>query len=94
MFQSLGDTSKFNLAQILDTLQIAEITLNPSAEKTTIEPDLVADNRTVRQRIASARFSIQVSERTVLKTITRMGEWRKTIQVSERKRLRKNFLDL
>lgn len=82
------------LLQILDILQLAEAVLNPSAEKTNIDPSLVQDTRTVRQRIASARFSIQVGERTVIKTVTRMTEWRQTIQVSERKRLRKNILDL
>lgn len=54
----------------------------------------MSDSRIVRQRIASARFSMQVGERTVIKTITRMGEWRGTIQVSEKKRLRKTILDL
>ncbi|KAJ7454045.1 beach-domain-containing protein [Mycena galericulata] len=80
--------------EILDTLQEAETVLSPSAEKTEIDPNLVSDSRTVRQRIASARFSIQVGERTVVKTMTRMNEWRLTIQSSERKRLRKNVLDL
>jgi hypothetical protein len=78
----------------LDILQDAETVLAPSAEKTEIDPQLVVDSRTVRQRIASARFSIQVGERTVVKTMTRMNEWRLTIQSSERKRLRKNILDL
>ncbi|KAJ7439485.1 beach-domain-containing protein [Mycena latifolia] len=80
--------------EILDILQDAEAVLAPSAEKTEIDPQLVVDSRTVRQRIASARFSIQVGERTVVKTMTRMNEWRLTIQSSERKRLRKNILDL
>ncbi|KAJ6464029.1 beach-domain-containing protein [Mycena sanguinolenta] len=80
--------------EILDILQEAEAVLAPSAEKTEIDPSLVVDSRTVRQRIASARFSIQVGERTVVKTMTRMHEWRLTIQSSERKRLRKNVLDL
>ncbi|KAJ6565477.1 beach-domain-containing protein [Mycena vulgaris] len=80
--------------EILDILQDAESVLAPSAEKTEIDPQLVVDSRTVRQRFASARFSIQVGERTVVKTMTRMNEWRLTIQSSERKRLRKNILDL
>ncbi|KAJ7075426.1 beach-domain-containing protein [Mycena belliarum] len=80
--------------EILDILQDAEAVLAPSAEKTEIDPQLVVDSRTVRQRFASARFSIQVGERTVVKTMTRMNEWRLTIQSSERKRLRKNILDL
>ncbi|KAG7089658.1 hypothetical protein E1B28_011318 [Marasmius oreades] len=80
--------------EILDTLQAAESLTNPTAEKTTIDPELVADTRSIRQRIASARFSLQVGERTVIKIITRMTDWRKTIQASERKRLRKNLLDL
>ncbi|KAJ7201121.1 beach-domain-containing protein [Mycena pura] len=80
--------------EILDVLQEAETVLAPSAEKTQIDPGLVADTRTVRQRFASARFSIQIGDRTVAKTMTRMNEWRLTIQSSERKRLRKNILDL
>ncbi|KAJ8072576.1 beige protein-like 1 [Marasmius tenuissimus] len=80
--------------EILTILQSAETLMNPAAEKTAIDPGLVADKRSVRQRIASARFSLQVGERTVIKTITRMTEWRKTIQDSERKRLRKDLLDL
>ncbi|KAJ7130393.1 beach-domain-containing protein [Mycena epipterygia] len=80
--------------EILDILQDAETVLAPSSEKTEIDPQLVVDSRTVRQRIASARFSIQVGERTVVKTMTRMNEWRLTIQSSERKRLRKTILDL
>ncbi|KAG6816009.1 hypothetical protein H0H87_009501 [Tephrocybe sp. NHM501043] len=80
--------------EILDVIQSADALLNPSAEKLSIDPSLVADTRTVRQRIASARFSMQVGEKTVIKTVARMSEWRKTIQISERKRLRKNVLDL
>ncbi|KAF4607270.1 hypothetical protein EYR38_001331 [Pleurotus pulmonarius] len=80
--------------QILDTMQMAEASINPDAERTAIDPSLVADVRSVRQRIASARLSMQVGERTIMKTVARMQEWRKTIQTSERKRLRKDVLDL
>ncbi|KAF5339895.1 hypothetical protein D9611_009101 [Ephemerocybe angulata] len=80
--------------EILDVLQNADSLLNPTSPTTVIDPNLVADTRSVRQRFASARFSMQVGERTVIKTMTRMAEWRKTIQVSERKRLRKTILDL
>ncbi|KAG5645386.1 hypothetical protein DXG03_006339 [Asterophora parasitica] len=80
--------------EILDTLQKADTVLSPSAEKLSIDPSLVADTRTVRQRFSSARFSMQVGERTIIKTVARMSEWRKTIQISERKRLRKTVLDL
>ncbi|KAF7293071.1 hypothetical protein MIND_01206500 [Mycena indigotica] len=80
--------------EILDILQEAEAILAPSAQKTQIDPSLVNDTRTVRQRIQSARFSIQIGDRTVVKIMTRMNEWRLTIQSSEHKRLRKNILDL
>ncbi|KAF8233255.1 beach-domain-containing protein [Tricholoma matsutake] len=80
--------------QILETLQSAETFLDPTANKLTIDPGLVVDARSVRQRIASARFSMQVGEKNVIQTIARLSEWRKTIQVSERKRLRKTILDL
>ncbi|CAK5278628.1 unnamed protein product [Mycena citricolor] len=80
--------------EILDTLAEAETILAPSNEKTAIDPALVVDTRTVRQRFASARFSIQIGERAVVKTMTRMNEWRLTIQSSERQRVRKTILDL
>ena len=61
-----------------------------------IDPSLVqtSDSRTVRQRIAFALFSMQFGERTVIKTITRIGELCLTIQVSEKEQLRKTILDL
>ncbi|PPQ94175.1 hypothetical protein CVT25_003811 [Psilocybe cyanescens] len=80
--------------EILDNIQSAEVISNPNAMTTMIDPGLVVDNRSVRQRIASARFSIQVGERSVIRTINRMTEWRKTVQVSERKRIRKTVLDM
>jgi hypothetical protein len=80
--------------QILDTLQLAETILHPSADKLAIDPTLVGDARSMRQRIVSARFSIQGGEKTIIKTIGRISQWRKTIQTSERKRLRKTVLDL
>ncbi|KXN83156.1 hypothetical protein AN958_01769 [Leucoagaricus sp. SymC.cos] len=80
--------------EILDMIPTAEGILNPNAERTAIDPSLVADTRTVRQRIVSATFSLQVGERTIMRIIARIGEWRKTIQTSERKRLRKSILDL
>ncbi|KAF8802772.1 hypothetical protein BYT27DRAFT_7244538 [Phlegmacium glaucopus] len=68
--------------------------LDPSAKTTMIDAGLVVDNRSGRQRIASARFNMQVGERTVVNAITRLREWRKTIQVLERKWLRETVLDL
>lgn len=83
-----------DLGQILDTIQSANTLLDPAAEKLLIDPSLVADTRSMRQRIASARFSIHVGERGVVKTMARMSEWRKTVQISEHKILRKMVLDL
>ena len=68
--------------------------LNPAAEKLSIDPRLVADTRSVRQRIASARFRIDIGERTAMETLSHMLEWREAIQISERKLLRKTILDL
>ena len=80
--------------QILDKIQSAETIINPGSATTCIDPGLVADSRSVRQRIASARFNIQVGERPVMKTMARVEDWRKTIKDSEKKRLRKMILDL
>jgi len=91
---SIGKDYHLNTIQILDTLQSAHKVLNPSAENLGIDPSIVVDARSVRQRFASARFSIQVGERTITKTMIRMADWRKSIQDSERKRLRKTILDL
>lgn len=93
-WQLIINAERNTFLQILNQIQAAENIINPSAQKTMIDPGLVVDNRSVRQRIASARFSMQIGERTVIKTITRMAEWRKTIQVSEKKRIRKTVLDL
>ena len=93
-FVSLLSVTLFFWLQILNQIQAAENILHPSDQNTMIDPGLVVDNRSVRQRIASARFSMQNGERTVMKTITKISEWRKTIQVSEKKRIRKTVLDL
>ena len=37
---------------------------------------------------------MQIGERTVIKTMARMTEWRLTIQAAESKRLRKTILDM
>ncbi|KAI0067044.1 beach-domain-containing protein [Artomyces pyxidatus] len=80
---------------ILNTLQSAEQLVNDDQSLSTeIDPSLVADRRSVRHRWASARLSIHLGERTVQKSISRIHEWRTTIIASERKRLRKNVLDL
>jgi hypothetical protein len=63
------------------------------AARTDVDPNLVVDNRSVRRRIA-ARLSLQVGERTIQKSFSRILDWRKTIVESERKRLRKNLLDM
>lgn len=68
--------------------------INPSSNPPVIDPTLINDNRSIRQRFASARMSMQIGERTVIKTMARMTEWRLTIQGAESKRLRKTILDM
>ncbi|KAI0261217.1 beach-domain-containing protein [Gloeopeniophorella convolvens] len=81
--------------EILDILQTAERLINGSgSQNTEIDPSLVSGRRSVRHRFASARLSIQLGERTVQKSIARIHDWRSTIITAERKRLRKNVLDL
>ncbi len=57
---------------------------------------LVSERRSgsVRRRFTSARLSLQLGERTVQKSMARIQEWRATIILTERKRLRKNLLDM
>ncbi|KAF8621252.1 hypothetical protein AX15_007913 [Amanita polypyramis BW_CC] len=80
--------------EILDSLESAERVINPSAEKPSIDRSLVADNRSVRQRIASVTLSMHVGERMVNKTMVRMAEWRHAVCESEKKRLKRNLQDL
>ncbi|KAI0049337.1 beach-domain-containing protein [Auriscalpium vulgare] len=80
--------------EILDILKLAERAVNGDESQTQIDPSLVTDRRTVRHRFASARLSIQLGERTVQKSIARIHDWRTTIIATEKKRLRKNVLDL
>jgi hypothetical protein len=75
-------------------LQAAETVLNTSGEKTAIDPALIADTRSFAARFTSSRISVQLSERTLYKTLVRMHEWRKAIIASESKRFRKMVLDL
>lgn len=84
-----------HLTKILDHLQKAETIVDSGASHpTAIDPSLVGDSRPVHRRLLSARLSLQVSERTVVKSATRVQEWRKSIMNTERKRLRKTILDL
>jgi hypothetical protein len=80
--------------QILDILQAGDAVINPTNNPPVIDPTLISDNRSIRQRFASARMSMQIGERTVIKTMARMTDWRLTIQASESKRLRKTILDM
>ncbi|KAF8266238.1 beach-domain-containing protein [Lactarius quietus] len=81
--------------EILDVLQSAESLVNGGdSEQTKIDPSLVSSRRSVRHRFASARLSLQLGERTIQKSMARIHEWRATIIATERKRLRKNLLDL
>ncbi|KAH9006451.1 beach-domain-containing protein [Lactarius hatsudake] len=81
--------------EILDILQSAEQLLNGGdSQQTKIDPSLVSSRFSVRHRFASARLSLQLGERTVQKSMARIHEWRATVIATERKRLRKNLLDL
>ncbi|KAF8635320.1 hypothetical protein AX17_003946 [Amanita inopinata Kibby_2008] len=80
--------------EILDSVESAEMVISPSAGKPTIDRSLVSDNRSVRQRVVSGKFSMQVGERVVTKTMMRTAEWRRVVKESEKKRLRKNIQDL
>jgi hypothetical protein len=79
----------------LDILQNAEQLINGgNPQRTKIDPSLLTERRSGRHRFASARFSLQLGERTVQKSMVRIHEWQATIVLTERKRLRKNILDL
>jgi hypothetical protein len=81
--------------QILDNLQKAEAILDAGVKQpTAIDPSLVGESRALHRRILSARLSLQVGERAVMKSFGKIADWRKAIASAERKRLRKAILDL
>ena len=81
--------------QVLDTLQPAETIYNPNyTKKPLVDPELVADRKARKLRVSSSKLSMQIGERTTNKSMARMHEWRNSIMVTERKRLRKTVLNL
>lgn len=81
--------------QIMDVLQSAETALNPgSSQETVIDSIAVAGTKPRRPRMASIRLSLQLGESAVKRSITRIHDWRKTVIITERKRLRKTVLDM
>ncbi|KAH9896772.1 beach-domain-containing protein [Cubamyces lactineus] len=81
--------------EIMDVLQAAEAVLNPRAsQETSIDPSAVVGTKARRRRMASVRLSMQLGESAVKRSIIRIREWRKSVIVTEKKRLRKTILDL
>lgn len=80
--------------QLFDAVGLAQAALNPDTQTTPIDPKLIPRRLFGRQKFSSARLSVQLGERTVQKSISRILDWRKTIIISERKRLRRTVLDL
>ncbi|EKM53226.1 uncharacterized protein PHACADRAFT_210920 [Phanerochaete carnosa HHB-10118-sp] len=81
--------------EILETVQTAEVILHPSTTpQSGINPSAILPARPKQGRRQSTRFSLQLGERTVQRSNTKIQEWRKNVTATERKRLRKNILDL
>lgn len=81
--------------EILETVQTAEVILHPSTTpQSGINPNAVIQGRPKHGRRQSTRLSMHLGERTVQRLNTKIQEWRKNVTATERKRLRKNILDL
>ena len=81
--------------QIMDVLQTAEALLNPRAtQESSVDPAAVVGMKSRRRRMASVRLSMQLGESAVKRSIIRIHEWRKSVVITEKKRLRKTVLDL
>ena len=79
----------------MDVLQSAESLLNPrAAQETSVDPVAIVGTKSRRRRMASIRLSIQLGESAVKRSIIRIHDWRKSVVMTERKRLRKTVLDL
>lgn len=71
----------------------AQRALNPDAPSSTIDPQLIPGRRMSRHK-SSSSINLNVGERGVQKSMQRLQDWRKTIMVSERKRLRRTAIDM
>ena len=71
----------------------AQRALNPDGLPSTIDPQLIPGRRVSRHK-SSSSISLNVGERGVQKSMQRLQDWRKTIMVSERKRLRRTAIDM
>jgi len=70
----------------------AQNSLNPDAPSPTTNPQLVPGGRMSRHRSSSSISSM--GEKAVQKSMQRLQDWRKTIVMSERKRLRRTAIDM
>ncbi|PIL27451.1 hypothetical protein GSI_10600 [Ganoderma sinense ZZ0214-1] len=81
--------------EIMDVLQSAESLLNPRAtQETSVDTATIVGTKSRRRRMASIRLSMQLGESAVKRSIIRIHDWRKSVVITERKRLRKTVLDL
>lgn len=93
--KTLGSILKLLPNQIMDVLQSAESLLNPRAtQETRVDTAAIVGTKSRRRRMASIRLSIQLGESAVKRSIIRIHDWRKSVVITERKRLRKTVLDL
>jgi hypothetical protein len=79
----------------MDIFHRAEALLAPSGTHTPRQDGRSSLAQRIKARRApSSRLSVHLGERTVQRSIARIHEWRKTVTLTERKRLRKTTLDL
>jgi len=71
----------------------AQKALDPDAPPSTIDPQLIPGRRISRHK-SSSSINLNVGERGVQKSMQRLQDWKKTIIVSERKRLRRTAIDM
>ena len=71
----------------------AQRALDPDAPSSTIDPQLIPGRRISRHK-SSSSINLNVGERGVQKSMQRLQDWKKTIIVSERKRLRRTAIDM
>ena len=71
----------------------AQKALDPDAPHSTIDPQLIPGRRISRHK-SSSSINLKAGERGVQKSMQRLQDWKKTIIVSERKRLRRTAIDM
>ena len=88
----LVHSSQLTPPQLMAAVEEAQNVLNPNVSSAN-NPQSIPERQLTRHKLSSS-INSTVGERAVQKSVQRLQDWRKTIMISERKRLRRTAIDM